>query len=89
MILRPLSTTTDGYKLPRVLLFYPIDKLKVRAILSQIRSDFIFHLFSIKSNIFPSSYRWHNVNMMNVIMVMCPSLRFTSLFVFPLSMIRP
>ena len=56
MILRPLPTTACGYKLAGIFLFYPIDKLKVRAILSLVRSDFIFHLFPIKSNIFPGSY---------------------------------
>ena len=79
MILRPLATTAGGYKLPRIFLFYPIDTLKVRAILSKVRYDFIFHLYPIKSSIFPSSHKWYKVN---AIMVMHTNVVFTSLYAF-------
>ena len=50
MILRPIATTTDGQILLRIFLFYPIDKLKVRAIIS---------------NVFPDSHMWYKYLQVN------------------------
>ena len=86
MILRPLATTADGYKLPRIFLFHPIDKLTVRAKLSSVICEFIFYIFPGKSNIFLKSYKWYQVITMIVRLVMCPSLECTSLYAFLLYM---
>ena len=54
MILRPLPTTISGYKPPEILLFFPIDKIKVRAILSGISTELIsINSYYISMYIYP------------------------------------
>ena len=50
-------------KSSKLFLFYTIDKLEQRAILSWIRLNFIFHLFHVISNEIPYSHKWYKYSL--------------------------